>query len=175
MASDELLIDLGDFVIVRGAPDRKAREFFDYEGEGRVVYARRKADGAIVGSLWLLGDEIDEELGDEEDEFYESPVADRACTEAYIALKKRHRALDGVMRVRWVEIHDRGLRRKGLGAALYVGAAMVAKKDARAAIIADDCYGSHTSREAAHVWSSRTLRRFCDVENNTVAYFTAKR
>lgn len=169
-----LLIDLGSHVIVHDEPDQKAREFFDYEGEGEVVHARRKADGALVGRLWLTGESVEEmPEGDPDDEFYEEPSMPIECIEGFEKLQKKHKGIVGAMRVRWVEILDQSERRRGLGAALYVGAAMVAKKQ-RSAIISDDCYGSQTSRDAARVWSGRTLAKYCDVENNAVAYLKGK-
>lgn len=172
-----ILIDLDGYVVVHDAPDQKAQEFFDYEsgGEGDVIHARRKSDGALVGRLWLIGESVeDEPEGDPDDEFYEPPSMPLECIEGYHRLRRKHRGITGALRVRWAEIVERGERRKGLGAALYVGAAMVAKKH-RAVLISDDCYGSQTSPEAARVWAGRTLAKYCDVENHTVAYFVGER
>jgi hypothetical protein len=44
-----------------------------------------------------------------------------------------------------------------------------------AAIIADDCYDSQTSPDASRVWSGETLRKYCDVRNNSIAYLTKKK
>lgn len=172
----ELLLELdGGVSIALEAPDERAMGFFEDERHATVIHARGP-DGALVGRIWIEPWEMDKELpGDEDDEFYEPPIAAIPCIEAYLALKARHKGLDGVMRVRWAEVIGDAYRRKGVGAALYVGAAMVARKY-RSALIADDCYYDSSTSDSAHnVWAGRTLRRYCDVEKNAVCYFTGSR
>lgn len=63
---------------------------------------------------------------------------------------------DVVMRVESATLME-SARGKGIGVALYIAAAAVAKR-ARMGIMADACFGSHTSDEARRVWGSRRLR-----------------
>lgn len=137
--------------ILQVEPDGRAKGFFDPE----------ELDDAVIIHAVEDNDNSSEAV----------------CLEDLMKLAKRNRGIskEVVLRIRYSSIENRDYMNKGIGAAMYVVAAMIARDEGHA-IAADGCFKDEqaaTSRYAARVWAGRKLRKYCDVEG-WCAVFKAK-